>query len=136
MRFLCGSIRVTNLVSIGRRQQRNVERAKCVYLRSDCAQLHTKSLARLVFITDTCNRLRREIQPASVTCAYICTMILSNFSLVYMAGRKQCTYNLEARPCNHCCRESIELSSMKFPYTVFIVVCALFGCTIFFHSSS
>lgn len=75
MRFPCGSKRVINLVPIGRRQQRNVQRAKRLpSFPADYVQLHITSLAQLVSITYTCNRLRREIQPASVTRAYIYTI--------------------------------------------------------------
>jgi hypothetical protein len=68
---------------------------------SDCVQVHIQSEAHVACITDTCNRLRREIQGYS-SYTYIYTMIMINSSLVYISGRR-CLYNLETRPCNRCC---------------------------------
>jgi hypothetical protein len=54
MRFPCGNIRAIKLVALGRREQRNVRRAKRFpSFPANSVQLHIKSLAQLVCITDT-----------------------------------------------------------------------------------
>jgi hypothetical protein len=85
MHFPSGGIPVMNLVSVERRQQLTVQRAKRLpLLPADCVYLNIHSLAQVACITNTYNRLRREIHAALVTHAHtIYTMIMSNFSLVF-----------------------------------------------------
>ena len=81
-------------------------------------------------VTGTIGLYYRCMHPASqgnpactsYSCIYsIYTMILSNCSLVYKAGRqadRQCTYNNEARPGNHCCHG--KAMSITYSECVFV----------------